>query len=69
MSPTNQPTEHTRFRGSFKDHVETAGSTEPGTLRGLDLQAEGAQLGPNKTLRCVAALYVDFVYNAIAYQR
>jgi hypothetical protein len=58
----DRPTEHARFRRSFKDHVETAGHAEPDILCGLDLQAGGTWLGLNKTSGCVTFLYVDFVF-------
>ena len=60
----DRATEHARFRRSFKDHVETAGHTEPDILCGLDLQAGGTWLGLNKTSGCVTFLYVNSVYEA-----
>jgi uncharacterized protein with NRDE domain len=56
----DRPTEHARFRRSFKDHVGAADtghdSREPDILCGLDLQAGGTWLGLNKTSGCVTFL-------------
>lgn len=52
----DRPTEHARFRRSFKDHVEAAGHAKPDILCGLDLQAGGTWLGLNRTLGCVTFL-------------
>ena len=57
-----RPTEHARFRRSFKDHVETTGHAEPDIVCGLDLQAGGTWLGLNKTSGCVTFLYVDHIH-------
>jgi len=54
----DRPTEHARFRRSFKDHLEATGHAKPDILCGLDLQAGGTWLGLNKTLGCVTFLYV-----------
>ena len=54
----DRPTEHARFRHSFKDHVESVGHVGPDILCGLDLRAGGTWLGLNKTSGCITFLYV-----------
>ena len=61
----DRPTEHARFRHSFKDHAETVGHAEPDILCGLDLQAGGTWLGLNKTSGCVTFLYVDSPFTPV----
>lgn len=55
----DRPTEHARFRCSFKDHIETSAEhAEPDILCGLDLQAGGTWFGLNKSSGCVTFLCV-----------
>ena len=54
----DRPTEHARFRRSFKGHVATVGHAELDILCGLDLQAGGTWLGLDKSSGRVTFLYV-----------